>query len=138
MDNSQATIYLASLLGKMLSITTTDKRMFLGQFKCTDSDLNIVLSQTSEYRLPQIPKHAVRRSSSSQTPGVFDLSSRYLGLVIIPGKFVTKIEVEEFASQMRKAERSSSLGMVITDTKQSTQISAEDTNHIVAPKTATE
>jgi hypothetical protein len=31
-----------------------------------------------------------------------DLTSRYLGLVVVPGKYVTKIEVEEFASQLRR------------------------------------
>ncbi|KAK1783670.1 hypothetical protein QBC45DRAFT_837 [Copromyces sp. CBS 386.78] len=30
-----------------------------------------------------------------------DLSSRYLGLVVIPGEHITKIELEEFASQVR-------------------------------------
>lgn len=30
-----------------------------------------------------------------------DMTSRYLGLVVVPGEYVTKIEVEEFASQMR-------------------------------------
>lgn len=30
-----------------------------------------------------------------------DLTSRYLGLVVVPGEFITRIEVEEFASQMR-------------------------------------
>jgi hypothetical protein len=29
------------------------------------------------------------------------MTSRYLGLVVVPGEYVTKIEVEEFASQMK-------------------------------------
>jgi N-alpha-acetyltransferase 38, NatC auxiliary subunit len=29
------------------------------------------------------------------------LTSRYLGLVVVPGEFITKIEVEEFASQVK-------------------------------------
>jgi hypothetical protein len=33
MDN---TTYLQSLLGRTLCIHTTDKRMFVGTFKCTD------------------------------------------------------------------------------------------------------
>ena len=37
MEKSQAEDYLTSLLGKTLRVTTTDTRMFLGQFKCTDS-----------------------------------------------------------------------------------------------------
>ncbi|KAL1839487.1 hypothetical protein VTJ49DRAFT_1462 [Mycothermus thermophilus] len=30
-----------------------------------------------------------------------DMTSRYLGLVVVPGKHIVRIEVEEFASQMR-------------------------------------
>ena len=37
MEKSQAEDYLTSLLGKTLRVTTNDTRMFLGQFKCTDS-----------------------------------------------------------------------------------------------------
>lgn len=31
------------------------------------------------------------------------MTSRYLGLVVVPGKHIVKIEVEEFASQLRSA-----------------------------------
>lgn len=31
-----------------------------------------------------------------------DMTSRYLGLVVVPGEHITKIEVEEFASQMKR------------------------------------
>lgn len=31
-----ASAFLQSLLNKNLRVTTTDSRMFLGQFKCTD------------------------------------------------------------------------------------------------------
>ena len=30
-----------------------------------------------------------------------DMTSRYLGLVVVPGEHITKIEVEEFVSQMK-------------------------------------
>jgi hypothetical protein len=33
---------------------------------------------------------------------VQDMTSRYLGLVVIPGEHIVKIEVEEFASQIGK------------------------------------
>jgi N-alpha-acetyltransferase 38, NatC auxiliary subunit len=29
------------------------------------------------------------------------MTSRYLGLVVVPGEYIAKIEVEEFASQMK-------------------------------------
>lgn len=31
---------------------------------------------------------------------MLDMTSRYLGLVVIPGKHITRIEAEEFVSQM--------------------------------------
>ncbi|KAH8588406.1 LSM domain-containing protein [Bisporella sp. PMI_857] len=96
MDKSQAEDYLGSLLNKSLRITTADARMFLGQFKCTDSDRNIILAQTFEYRLPPRPK-----ISEGQHTVSLDITSRYLGLVVVPGDYITKIEVEEFISQMR-------------------------------------
>lgn len=37
MDNSQAVSYLESLLGRTLRVHTTDTRMFVGTFKCTDT-----------------------------------------------------------------------------------------------------
>ncbi|CZR55868.1 uncharacterized protein PAC_05756 [Phialocephala subalpina] len=129
---AQAESYLHSLLGKNLRITTTDTRMFLGQFKCTDSvrlpsppllyptplplpmplqllfhvtnandqkDQNIILSQTFEYRLPPPPK-TPQEGTITQ-----DLTSRYLGLIVVPGEYITKIEVEEFESQLTPAQK---------------------------------
>lgn len=107
MEKAQAEDYLSSLLNKTLRITTTDTRMFLGMFKCTDSDLNIILSQAFEYRLPALPKPTLTSKSTPSTltspsaPVTLDLTSRYLGLVVVPGEYITKIEVEEFTSQMR-------------------------------------
>ncbi|CCC05193.1 hypothetical protein SMACR_08060 [Sordaria macrospora] len=40
-----------------------------------------------------------------------DLSSRYLGLVVIPGEYITKIELEEFASQIRKRNKGHGQGL---------------------------
>jgi len=34
-----------------------------------------------------------------------DMTSRFLGLVVVPGRHIVKIEVEEFASQMGSKER---------------------------------
>ena len=43
MDNYQAEEYLQSLLGKTLRVHTTDTRMFVGSFKCTDAVCSLVL-----------------------------------------------------------------------------------------------
>jgi hypothetical protein len=34
---------------------------------------------------------------------VRDMTSRYLGLVVVPGEYITKIEVEEFVSQIKES-----------------------------------
>jgi len=96
MEKAQAEDYLTSLLGKTLRVTANDTRMFLGQFKCTDSDRNIILSSTFEYRLPPPPKNI-----QGQATVTMDMTSRYLGLVVVPGEYIVKIEVEEFASQVK-------------------------------------
>jgi hypothetical protein len=41
-----------------------------------------------------------------------DMISRYLGLVVVPGKYIVKIEVEEFVSQMRGRQQGKGLGAV--------------------------
>ena len=62
-------------------------------------DRNIILSQTFEYRLPPPPKAS--QLDPSKESVTLDMTSRYLGLVVVPGEYVMKIEVEEFASQMK-------------------------------------
>lgn len=37
MGNSEAVCYLQSLLDRTLRVHTTDRRMFVGTFKCTDA-----------------------------------------------------------------------------------------------------
>ncbi|RFU24598.1 hypothetical protein B7463_g11740, partial [Scytalidium lignicola] len=99
MEKAQAEDYLTSLLNKTLRVTTTDTRMFLGQFKCTDTDLNIILSHTFEYRLPPPPKPS-EMAEAGKDKVVLDMKSRYMGLVVVPGEHIVKIELEEFESQV--------------------------------------
>ncbi|OAA54472.1 LSM domain protein [Cordyceps fumosorosea ARSEF 2679] len=94
MDKDAAHEYLSSLLNQTLRIVTTDGRLFRGHFKCTDAESNVVLAQTYEYRPPSEEEQA---AGSNVT---LDMTSRYLGLVCVPGHRITKMEVERFASQM--------------------------------------
>ncbi|KXX81911.1 N-alpha-acetyltransferase 38, NatC auxiliary subunit [Madurella mycetomatis] len=100
-----ATDFLHSILNKNLRVTTADSRMFWGTFKCTDSESNLVLQHTYEYRHPtaqQISEAAAGGSDPGNTGKVkLDMTSRYLGLVVVPGRYIVRIEVEEFASQRR-------------------------------------
>jgi hypothetical protein len=67
-------------------------------------DRNVVLSVTYEYRQPSqqtlAEASAAAESANSKTVKA-DMISRYLGLVVIPGEHIVKMEVEEFSSQVR-------------------------------------
>ncbi|KAK4111887.1 hypothetical protein N656DRAFT_681529, partial [Canariomyces notabilis] len=90
---------LQSILNKNLRVTTTDTRMFWGTFKCTDSESNLVLQHTYEYRHPtpqQVSAAAAAAGTDPSTGKVkMDMTSRYLGLVVVPGRHIVRIEVEE-------------------------------------------
>ena len=105
--------FLRSVLGKTLRIETTDTRTFVGEFKCTDNvcenimketehaahmfqECNIILAQTYEYRRTR-PTKTGNSSDTDPTAetGSLDMSSRrFLGLVVVPGQHIVKIEVE--------------------------------------------
>jgi hypothetical protein len=63
---------------------------------------NIVLSLTHEYRQPsqQELAEAAAKGDLSETFKA-EMTSRYLGLIVVPGQYIVKIEVEEFISQMK-------------------------------------
>lgn len=101
---AEAHAYLTSLINKTLRIHATDGRMFIGTFKCTDTDRNVVLAVTYEHRQPsqqELSKAAAVAASSGSDTVVADMTSRYLGLVVIPGEHIVKMEVEEFTSQVK-------------------------------------
>ncbi|KAK0618078.1 hypothetical protein B0T17DRAFT_509637 [Bombardia bombarda] len=124
-SEAEAADFLRSLLNKNLRVTTTDGRMFWGSLKCTDPESNIVIQNTYEYRRPSLQSlqkqtaeaaaAAAVGESTTPTPAPapepgataatlkMDMTSRYLGLVVVPGRHIVKIEVEEFASQMKNS-----------------------------------
>ncbi|KAF7546243.1 hypothetical protein G7Z17_g8580 [Cylindrodendrum hubeiense] len=101
MDKDEAREYLASVLNKNLRVLTTDGRLFWGSFKCTDPDRNIVLANTYEYRQPSSKQRAEAAEKGGGETVTLDMTSRYLGLVVVPGHHIVKMELEQFASQMR-------------------------------------
>ncbi|WYZ44350.1 hypothetical protein EsH8_VII_000786 [Colletotrichum jinshuiense] len=103
MEKEDGRDFLTSLLNKNLRIVAVDGRMFLGQFKCTDPDRNVVLAHTYEYRQPSAQQRAEAAKKAVEGTGTatMDMTSRYLGLVVVPGQYIVKIEVEEFASQIK-------------------------------------
>jgi small nuclear ribonucleoprotein (snRNP)-like protein len=103
MDKGAARDYLASLLNKNLQITVTDGRVFVGEFKCTDPDMNIVLSNTYEHRASSSHQAPAANAAEAalQSSGTPAVTSRYLGLVVVPGHHVAGLSAVEFASQLR-------------------------------------
>ncbi|KAI5817302.1 hypothetical protein BZA77DRAFT_38978 [Pyronema omphalodes] len=77
--------FLQGYINRTLRVTTTDDRFFIGDLKCTDRDRNLILSSTTEYRSP----------SSTSISSSQEIKNRHIGLVVIPGNVITKIEVEE-------------------------------------------
>ncbi|EGC42759.1 conserved hypothetical protein [Histoplasma capsulatum var. duboisii H88] len=81
------------------------KAILRALFKCTDNqDRNIILSTTHEYRYPTIPEHEPAnptREDDYTATGVVkaDMTSRYIGLVVVPGHYITKIELDEYSEK---------------------------------------
>ncbi|TIA17538.1 hypothetical protein D6C80_03895 [Aureobasidium pullulans] len=98
-NNAEATENLTRLLNKTLRIHTTDSRIFVGTMKCTDQERNIILSLTHEYRqpLPSVVENAAMQMEMDGVKGnvKVDMLKRFVGLVVVPGRYITKIEVEE-------------------------------------------
>ena len=96
---TSASTYLSTLLNRTLHLHTTDGRMFAGQMKCTDPERNIILSMTHEYRRPStqdIQLAAQRHEKAGKSGNVkVDMKKRFVGLVVVPGRYITRIEVEE-------------------------------------------
>ncbi|KAG9199267.1 hypothetical protein G6514_008710 [Epicoccum nigrum] len=95
MDNEQATFWLSQFIGKNLRIHASDGRVFGGQMKCTDKDRNVILSLAYEYRAPSA--EAIRKAigESGKPSASVPWNSRYVGLVVVPGEHIKKIEFEE-------------------------------------------
>jgi small nuclear ribonucleoprotein (snRNP)-like protein len=97
---SNASTYLSTFLNRTLRVHTTDGRMFAGQMKCTDPERNIILSMTHEYREPSAgdvalaAERAGRRGTGNGKTVKVDMKKRFVGLVVVPGRYIRKIEVE--------------------------------------------
>lgn len=96
-SSSEAIDYLSSFLNKTLHLHTSDGRIFVGQMKCTDNERNIILAMTQEYRQPTQAdaKRALERQGKKEGKVNLAMRKRFVGLVVVPGKYIERIEVEE-------------------------------------------
>ncbi|KAJ9660781.1 hypothetical protein H2198_002320 [Neophaeococcomyces mojaviensis] len=97
MEQAEAISFLESLLGKTLHITILDGRLFTGIFKCTDNESNVILANSFEYRMPSkaAEEKAKQEAKVTGRPARADMTSRFVGLIVVPGKQIVKMELEE-------------------------------------------
>lgn len=110
---------LSSLLHKPLRILIDDRRTFIGVFMCTDPQANVILSEAEEFQAPpRTPEEVALRQNrdmyypkSQRLPhdgpgwgmwmgnggeeGRGDGVGRVMGLVLIPGDKIVKMELLE-------------------------------------------
>ena len=95
---AEAASYLSDFIDRTLHIHISDGRMFVGQMKCTDHERNIILALTHEYRQPSptdVQLAAQRHEREGQTGKVkVDMRKRFVGMVVVPGRVIERIEVE--------------------------------------------
>ena len=60
----------------------------------------MILANTYEYRQPSASQAQQALQESPDGTTTLDMTSRYLGLVVVPGHHIVKMELEEYASQM--------------------------------------
>lgn len=97
MEQAEALAFIESLLNKTLHVTVLDGRLFTGVFKCTDNESNIILGNAFEYRMPSSAAEASARAEAASTgkSAKANMTSRFVGLIVVPGHQITKMEVEE-------------------------------------------
>lgn len=69
----------ANFVGRLSVVHIPDGRAFCGTFVCVDSGRNIILANTDETRLTPQGR----------------ISTRNVGMVMIPGIYVVKVEVQQ-------------------------------------------
>ncbi|XP_065215127.1 N-alpha-acetyltransferase 38, NatC auxiliary subunit [Planococcus citri] len=79
--NESKKMQLMSWINKSMKIEMTDGRILIGTFVCTDKDANVILSSCSEL-------FNTEKTGISEEP-------RMLGLVMIPGRHIISIHLEQ-------------------------------------------
>ena len=87
MQSRQAIDAVKSLLNRSMRIRTSDGRIFIGTFVCVDKQLNVVLTNTDEYRVT--PRADANDNGTTEK---VDERGRYVTMVMVPWRLVVKIE----------------------------------------------
>lgn len=89
---SPGAVKLRSWLNNTLRIEMSDGRILIGIFLCTDRDANVILGSCEEYL-----------SADDMNSG----EPRVLGLVMIPGKHIVSIHLDQLKQQSFVVDNSS-------------------------------
>ncbi|XP_059479126.1 N-alpha-acetyltransferase 38, NatC auxiliary subunit [Neocloeon triangulifer] len=81
---------LRSWLNRTLKIEMTDGRVLIGSFLCTDRDANVILGNCREYL-------GGDELSTTEEP-------RVLGLVMVPGRHIVTVHIDEMPYYCSKEE----------------------------------
>ena len=101
---SEALSHLTSLLNHPLRLTLPNDRLILGILTVIDPQCNIILSDAEEFVPPLKPPESLDRVAAVAEVGDRQgypmhrerrWGGRGLGLVLVPGEMVVKVEVEE-------------------------------------------
>ena len=76
-------------MGKIVKISINDGRTFEGRFVCVDSEVNVILQGTYEYRSGNQAQN-VELVNVTTDPNA---RKRWAGMVMIPGQHITNVEV---------------------------------------------
>ncbi|KAK9478592.1 hypothetical protein V1514DRAFT_330513 [Lipomyces japonicus] len=87
---------ISTLLSVPLIVSTTDGRQFCGTLVTTDNEQNIILSDVVEV----LPLGHLSRRSSKQG------GYRFVGLIVVPGQNIVRIEAERNALSFRVSQDS--------------------------------
>lgn len=84
LTSEDSLLELKKLLGSNIRIRISDGRLIEGEFQCFDKHMNFIIGNAIEYH-----NHSNNNNDDDKT--ISNLSSRSLGMSVIPGNHVIKV-----------------------------------------------
>ncbi|KAI0464260.1 hypothetical protein LJB42_001866 [Komagataella kurtzmanii] len=90
---------LASLVGYHIRVYTVDSRQLVGELISFDKHMNLVLSETEEFRVTkksyaQLKKQAQQKAGQPLDESNIEETKRSLGLIILRGEHIVSVSIE--------------------------------------------
>ncbi|KAL9939373.1 hypothetical protein V8E36_002186, partial [Tilletia maclaganii] len=88
---------IKTFVDRTVFIHISDGRAFRGRFLCVDNAMNVILADADELRLIEAPHRAPAAAAvageASAGAGTSSHTSRWVGMVMIPGEHVRGVEI---------------------------------------------